>query len=121
MKIFLWLVYRMNPERTASPALSGACGFAAGPDAAPGSFSGGSNNIPFFFFVYQLSPSPGLKLHSPPLLILQKAAWVTSPVIRAPQQLGSQPGEAGSGAEPVPSEIKLLPDVRCQAVTTLLQ
>ena len=107
MKIFLWLVYRMNPERTASPALSGACGFAAGPDAAPGSFSGGSNNIPF---VYQLSPSPGLKLHSPPLLILQKAAWVTSPVIRALQQLGSQPGEAGSGAEPVPSEIKLLHD-----------
>lgn len=121
MKIFLWLVYGMNPEHTASPALSGACGFAAGPDAATGSFSGGSNDIPFFFFVYQLSSSPGLKLHSPPLLILQKAAWVTSPVIRAPQQPGFQPGEAGRGAEPVPSEIKPLHDIRCQAVMTMLQ
>lgn len=85
MKIFLWLVYGMNPERTASPALSRAFGFAAGPDAAPGSFSGGSNDVLFFFFMYQLSPSRGLGTQS-------------TPAHPAASCLGNEPGDQGPAA-----------------------
>ena len=85
MKIFLWLVYRMNPEWTASPALSRAFGFAAGPDAAPGSSSGGSNDVLFLFCMYQLSPSCGLGPQS-------------TPAHPAASCLGNEPGDQGPAA-----------------------
>lgn len=97
MKILLQLVYITNPELTGSLGVSGACGFAAGPEAAPGSLAGGFRDSPSFFLARWLPSRPELKANNSSSLIGQKAASVVvGPRSRSYGSLGHT-GGAGVG------------------------